>query len=232
MRKLVAVAVLAASPALCVAQNWKGEGDVAFNKTSGNSRAEALMAKLLLTYSEDRWTHTGEVEAVNTSEDDSRSGEYYVLKEKSDYALSETTYAFGGLRYEDNRFSGYEYQAAVKGGLGKHLINDGTTVFDVEGGIGYRNSKEQDTGETLNEAILVGSAKYHRELTATTRFESGLNVEAGKDNTFAEAAVALKVKINSSLALRVAYTAKHNTDVPVGTDNTDTLTSVGLNYSF
>lgn len=232
MKKLVLAATLLVIPPLTAAKDWSGEGDLGFNKASGNTKSQSLLAKLQLVYEQDRWTHTGQLEAVNTSEDGNRSGEFYVLKEQSDYAISETTYAFGGLRYEDNRFSGYEYQASIKTGLGKHLINDGVTEFDIEGGVGYRNSKEQDTGETLSEGILVGSAKYHRQLTETTRFESDLNVESGKDNTFAEGVVAVKVKINASLALRVSYAVKHNTDVPEDTKRTDTLTSVGLNYSF
>jgi len=234
MKKLL-LAALVTTSSMAMAEsnkNWHGEGDFAYNMATGNTKSESLLTKLQLVYEQGRWTHSGQVEATNTSEDDERSAEAYVLKEQSNYHFSETTYAFGGFRYEDNRFSGYEYQASVKGGLGKHLIDDGTTIFDIEGGAGYRKSKEQDTGENLDEAIAIGAVKYNRQLTETTRFESALNVESGADNTYAEFITGVKVKINSSLALRVAYTVKHNTEVPDDTKNTDTLTSVGLNYSF
>lgn len=213
-------------------KDWRGEGDLAYNRASGNSSSEALLAKLQIVYERDRWTHTGQIEAVNTSEDEVRSAESYTLKAKSDWAINDDTYAFGRFRYEDNRFSGYEYQTSLTSGLGKHLIDDGITVFDVEGGIGYRYSEEAFTGDTSGEAIAIGLAKYHRKLTETTRFETDLSVESGSDNTFIESVTGVKVKINSSLALKVAYTVKHNTDVPDDTKNTDTLTSVGLNYSF
>ncbi|SRR5690606_30210772 len=234
MKKLLITGLLAISPTVFAETDkaWHGEGDLAFNKASGNSESQTLLTKLMLVYERERWTHSGQLEAVNTSENDERSAEAYGLRLKSDYAISETTYGFGSFRYDDNRFSGYEYQSTLAAGLGKHLIDDGVTVFDVEGGLGYRRSEEQGTGETFNEAIALGTARYHRQLTETTRFESDLNVESGKDNTYVVSGVGVKVKINSRLALRVAYTVKHNTDVPAGTKNTDTLTSVGLNYNF
>jgi putative salt-induced outer membrane protein len=237
MRRTLALGaslLMASTCALAQGSNkdWRGEGDLAYNKASGNSSSEALLANLQIVYEQNRWTHTGSIEAVNTSEDDTRSGESYTLKLKSDYDISDTTYGFGRFRYEDNRFSGYEYQTSLTSGLGRHLINDGTTVFDIEGGVGYRYSEEAFTGETSGEAIAIGLARYHRQLTETTKFETDLSVESGADNTFIESVTGIKVKINSSLALKVAYTVKHNTDVPDDTKKTDTLTSVGLNYSF
>lgn len=222
----------------CIAQGalaeraWHGEGDVAYNKTSGNSDSETLMAKLKLIYEQNRWTHTGQLEAINSSEDDVRSAESYTARFKTDYDISEKYYAFGSGRYQDNRFSGYEFQASVITGLGVHLIATERTVLDLEGGVGYRRSEEQDTGETFNEAILTARGSYQYQLTETTRFDSSLSVESGADNTYVEGDLGIRVKINSALGLRVGYTVKHNTDVPADTDKTDTYTSVGLNYSF
>lgn len=219
------VAVLAESP-------WSGEGDVGFNKTSGNTETESLLAKLKIVNTQERWKHTAELGAINSSDSGARTAESYEGKWKSDYNYSETYYGFGSLRYEDNRFSGYEYQATAALGIGAHVIDSERTLFDVEGGLGYRQSEEQGTGESLDEVILLGSMVYQYQLTDTTRFESDFNVEAGQDNTYLESTLALKVKINASLALKLGYQVKHNTDVPVGTDKTDTLSSVALNYSF
>ena len=238
MKKLIMAGLVALIPAAAVQASsesgkaWHGEGDLGYNKASGNSSSEALLAKLKLVYERARWTHSGQIEAINTSENDARSAESYTLRAKSDYAISDTYYGFGAFRYEDNRFSGYEYQASLTGGLGMHVIKTDVAQFDIEGGLGYRKSEVMDTGETFDEAILIGAARYYRTITETTRFESDVNVESGQDNTYVESVVGVKVKINASLALKVAYTVKHNTDVPNDTKNTDTLTSVGLNYSF
>jgi len=238
MKKLMMAASIALVTVTCAQaadktdRSWHGEGDLAFNKASGNSSSETLLAKLKLVYEWDRWTHTGQIQAINTSENDARSAEAYTLRAKSDFDISDTLYGFGAFRYEDNRFSGYEYQSSLTAGLGKRIINTDVTQFNIEGGLGYRRSEEMDAGEKFDEAIAIGAAKYYRTITDTTQFESDVNIESGEDNTYVESVVGLKVRINASLALKMAYTVKHNTDVPDGTKNTDTLTSVGLNYSF
>ena len=232
MKKLIMIAALAV-PCVAVAEkNWHGEGDLAYSKSSGNSTNESLFANLKLVYERDRWTHTGQIEAQNSSEDDARSAEYYGARAKSDFALNDTNYLFAGGRYLDDRFSGYEYQARVSTGVGAHIIATEVATFDLEGGVGYRRSKEQETGETLNEAVLIVASKYYRTITETTEFQSDFLAEAGQDNTYLEAVVGVRVKINSRLGLKVGYTVKHNTDVPVDTKNTDTYTTVGLNYHF
>lgn len=242
MRKILPVALLGLASMLYTTAGWtaesekdgpwRGEGDLAYSKASGNSSNQTLLAKLMLEYSRDRWTHTGRIEAINASEEDTRSAEAYTLQGKTEYAFGERYYTFGNGRYEDNRFSGYEYQASVTAGVGMHVIDTEATLWDVETGVGYRRSEEQNTGETLNEAILRLATIYQHQLTETTRLESSLSAESGADNTYVEGALGVRVKINSRLGLRVAYTLKHNTDVPDDTKNTDTLTSVGLTYSF
>lgn len=225
--------VVLSLPALAEEESpWSGEGDIGFNKTSGNTETESLLAKLKVVYSKERWVHTAELGAINSSDDGARTAESYEGKWKSDYSYSDTYYAFASTRYEDNRFSGYEYQSTTALGVGAHLIASERTILDVEGGVGYRASEEQGTGETLDEGVLLGSLIYQFQLTDTTRFESDFNVEAGQDNTYLVSNLALKVKINAALALKLGYQVKHNTDVPVGTDKTDTLTSISLNYSF
>ncbi|MGV6806329.1 MAG: DUF481 domain-containing protein [bacterium] len=185
-----------------------------------------------LAYEVDQWLHEMQLDAVNSSDNEERTAESYGARWKTNYSYSDDRYSFIGARYEENRFSGYEYQGSVTTGYGIHLIDDEVTKFDVEAGIGYRSSEEQDTGEILDEAIAVAALQYNRVLTDTTVFESEVNLESGKDNTYLESILALKVAINSRLALKLGYTVKHNTDVPEDTDKTDTLTTVSLNYHF
>lgn len=83
-----------------------------------------------------------------------------------------------------------------------------------------------------SEAIFLLTAAFDRVLTDTTIFEGDWRVESGSDNTFLQSELAVKVAIMQALSMRVAYTVKHNTDVPARTEKTDMLTSVGLNYSF
>lgn len=221
---------LTAVPA--VSQEWSGEGDLGYNRSSGNSDNEALRAKLALQRSKDRWTHGAELEAVNSSSDETRTAEYYVGRWESTFELNDRWYALGNLRYEDNRFSGYEYQASVTGGLGYHMINTDRTTLDIEGGLGYRQSEEKDTGVTLDELVFMGEFNYRFQMTETTNFGWDVMTLAGEDNTYVESDLGLRFAINSALSMRLSYIIKHNTDVPEDTKKTDRLTGVSLVYSF
>jgi len=232
MKFLLATLLLTLPLAAMADSTWSGEGDLGFNKSTGNTQSESLVSNLKVIYEVNRWTHTGQIEAVNTSDTGERTAESYVARLSDDFAISEKYYAFGNSRYEETRFSGYDYQASLAAGLGIHFINTDTTVFNLAGGPGYRRSKEEGTGITTEEGIFQVTAKFYSQLTDTTRFESDFAVESGAENVRSEAALALKVRMNSHLALKLGYLVKNNSDVPADAGHTDTLTSVALNYSF
>lgn len=232
MKYLITFLLAVASFSAVAETKWEGEGELGYLLATGNTETESLVSRFKLIYTRERWKHTGQLEAINSSESEERTAESYTAKTESDYSMSEKYYAFGSTRYEDNRFSGYEYQAAGAAGFGVHVIQTEATTFDLRAGLGYRRSEEQDTQETLEEAIIRLSSKYYTQLTETTRFEGDLLVESGEENIYTEATLAVKVKINDHLAMKAGYGIKNNSDVPADTEHTDTLTSVSLTYSF
>lgn len=232
MQRIIIAPVLITCASALHAAEWNGEGDLGFSQVSGNSESETLTAALKLGYdTEAKWKHLLELNAFNSSQDGERSAESYGLTFNSDYAVSENTYAFGNLRYVTDKFSGYDSQTALTAGIGRNFIDDGVTLFTGKLGAGYRMS-DLNTGESEDEAIGTAEVTYNRVLTPTTNFESQVLTEAGSENTYVEGSAAVKVSMTDSLALRVAYTAKHNTEVPEGTEKTDHFTSVSVNYTF
>ena len=209
-----------------------GEGDVAYNQISGNSESDSLALGLELTSQQNDWRHTGELDVYSASQEGKRTAESYRINLKTRYTFSERAYAFGNLRYLNDRFSGYDFQSSLAGGLGRDFIDDGITLLEGEAGVGYRVSDPEGPADQESEAILLITAAWNRVLTNTTNFESDWRVEAGSDNTYLQSDLALKVAILDALSLRVGFSIKHNTEVPPGTEKTDTLTSVGLNYAF
>lgn len=211
---------------------FSGEGDVAYSQVSGNSESDSLTLGVDLAYEQDAWRHSGEIDIYSASQDESQTAESYKLNAKTRYTFSERTYAFGNGRYSSDRFSGYDYQASIAGGLGRDFIDDGTTLLEGEAGVGYRVSDPEGLADEESEAIFLLTAAFDRVLTDTTIFESDWRVESGSDNTFLQSELAVKVAIMEALSMRAAYTVEHNTEVPAGTEKTDMLFSVGLNYSF
>lgn len=219
-------------PCLSLAGDWSGDGDLGYNSVSGNSDSESLALGLNGGYETGKWAHTGEIDAYNASQDNQTSAKSYSLKLQSDYDISETSFAFGNIRYLDDRFSGYETQISLTLGAGRTFIENGNNLFSSQIGAGYRTSELRNNGGSEDEPIITAGITYNRDLTETTLFENKWSAEAGSDNTYLEGSIALIVSMTDALGIKLSYTAKHNTDVPIDTKKTDRYTTVSLNYKF
>ena len=82
---------------------------------------------------------------------------------------------------------------------------------------------------TIDGPLRVGSLSCPTQ--GLSLADASFVVEATADNTFAQNDIGIAVSINKTLALKAAFQARHNTDVPVGTERTDTLTSVNIVWS-
>jgi putative salt-induced outer membrane protein len=150
----------------------------------------------------------------------------------SNYALDARSYLFGSLRYEDDRFTDYSFQATLAGGYGYHLIATDATKLDAEIGVGYRQAEIRITGESQDEAIVRGALNYEHKLTATTLIYDKFLVESGSSNTFLQNQLGMEVKIAETFALGVDYAVRNNSDVLPGTEETDQVFTVNLVYGF
>lgn len=231
LNKTLFVATLLAS-SLSFAGEWKGEGDLGYNSVAGNSESEAMAVKLLISYVQNDWTHKAELSANTASTDDKTSAETYTFNFNSRYEINDDVYGFGNYRYQDDRFSAFEYQTSLTGGVGYHIVKTEETIFDAEVGAGLRSSERRGTEEKTDEAVAIAKLTFKQQLTDNTKLESYLLTESGEENTYVEAELALKVAMSEQLALKLAYLAKHNTDVNPGIEKTDRYTTVSLNYNF
>jgi putative salt-induced outer membrane protein len=196
----------AATPALA---DWTGKGDVGASFATGNSENQAASANLELKNKVDKWQHTFGFAGNYGSDGAGTTAQRWELRGQTQYELNERAYAYGAGRYEDDRFSQYDYQASLAGGLGYKIIDTERTRFWVQGGPGYRYAEIRDTGESEDGVIFRGDIGFEHQLTETT---------------------GLEITISGALGLRVGYQVRHNSDVQPGIENTDTLTTVGLLY--
>ena len=215
-----------------IISGWSGEGSLGFTATSGNTESESLNAKLGIAKERNKWKHSASVESLKTTTDNVTSADSFVFKEKSEYKIGEKAYLFGKLRYEDDKFSGYDYQASIAFGVGSQFVKTDSQTLDASIGIGYRKTEDIITHEVSEEGVLTGDAKYEYIISPSATFAEVLSVESGDHNTHSESETSLKTKINSRLASKISYLIKHNSDVPVGTEKTDKVFTVALVYSF
>jgi putative salt-induced outer membrane protein len=221
--------------------DWTGKGEAGLVIATGNTETETANAKLLFANEIGQWKHQfGGAGLYASSDEDGTTAQRWEAFEQSDYNFSPRTFWFGAARYEDDEFSGFEYQAIVSTGIGRKFIDTDVTKFTGTAGVGYKFFETRDAfddagvliepGDSDSEVVFRGTLDFDHQLTATTSVLDKFVVEAGADNTFLQNDIALQVKMTDVLALAVGYSVRHNTDPPVGFEKTDTLTTINLVY--
>jgi putative salt-induced outer membrane protein len=229
---MVAVLLFGGLASGTAAADWSGKGTFGGVLARGNTETETINLNLDVENKLDSWTHKAGASMLRTVTDDVTSADRWELRGESQYSLTDRSYLFGALRYEDDAFTDYDYQATLSGGYGYRFIMSDTTKLEGQIGAGYREAEIRLTGEQQDGIIARGALDFEHKLTATTLIYDRFLVESGSDNTFVQNALGIEVKINDTFALGLDYAVRHNTDVLPGTDKTDQVLTANLVYGF
>lgn len=152
-------------------------------------------------------------------------------------------YMFGSLKYEDNRFSAYDYQSALAAGWGKRWWENPATkgFFDAEFGPGIsfdKTTADPDNGvesETNTDMIIRASAtfedtywekiKFTQKVSGDIATQSGNNTKVTSDSQFT-------TQLIGDLAARFNIRVDYNSEVDEGSKHVTTDTSLNLVYNF
>lgn len=232
--------LLASATSIVVAQEqeapklWSGDIEFGYLDTSGNTEETNITSKADVNFEKDQWRNNVLFNASNSTANNARSAEKYTLSDRLAYQFNEFDYAFGYVAYDDDRFSGFDYQATFAAGYGRRLLNNESMHWDVEVGPGYRISKVDDnlSSEDSDEVILRLFTNYSWNISETTTFSQSANVESGADNTISKSVTALKLQVIGNFAVKLSYTVKYTEEVPNDNKHADTETAVTATYSF
>jgi putative salt-induced outer membrane protein len=210
---------------------WSGKATLGYLATSGNTENSTLNTAVEVGFTRGNWTHLVDAFAITASENEVTTAEAYELGWKSERKLSDHDFLFGRLQWRKDLFGAYATQFSQTVGYGRHLIDIDAHKLNAELGIGARQSELQNTIKE-NETILSAGAYYTWLFSETAEFRQSLSMEAGGENTYVESVTAISAKLFGDLALVASYTIKHNTDVPLLTEKTDTYSALSLEYAF
>ncbi len=220
--------------------DWTGKGEAGLVIASGNTDTKTANAKLQLANEVGKWKHSFGLAGLYAADEVGSTAQRWEAFEESDYNFSERSFWFGAARYEDDKFSGFEYQATLSTGLGRRFIDSDATKFVGAAGVGYKFFETRDVldedgvlllpGDSHSEVVFRGTLDFEHAFNASTSVIDRLIVEAGADNTYVQNDLSLQVKMTDVLALAVGYSVRHNTDPPFGFEKTDTLTTINLVY--
>ena len=213
------------------AEDWKSEVELGAVMTTGNADEQNFKFRFDSIGDLETVRHTAHVDTLKSSKDSNTTAQKAYLSYQLDYKLEGDRSVFGRVAYEDDRFSGYDYQVDATVGYSQLLFENNTMKLTGDAGLGYRTS-ELETGGSEDEMIVRLAAKYLWQVSENATFQQLLSAEIGSDSTISRSDTSLKTTIVGDLAMKLALSVKHNSEVPAGRENTDTETSVTLVYAF
>jgi putative salt-induced outer membrane protein YdiY len=238
---LFVAALLLASTAQA---QWSGKAELGVIVSDGNTESKSANTKVDLTHEGARWTNNIYVAALYGENAEFATAQRYEARYKADYKINDKLGWFLALRGEQDKFSGFVYQATASTGATLKLIDAPGTKLDLSLGGGYRRLQPEvliksDAGEVLDriegeeDSDVVGTvaSNYEHDFTECTRITNKFLAEAGSDNTSLQNDIALQVSMTEVLALSVGIGVRYNTDPPPLSESTDTLFTVNLVYN-
>lgn len=217
-------------------QGFSGSVSLGYTATGGNTETSSLDARAGIAYGAGQWYHVGSIEKIRATEGDRVTASSAQAEAQSDYLFTPNNYGFAHLGYASDEFGGIERRMSETVGYGRRLLHTPAMTWSAQIGVGARQEDVRltTTGGTYsrNSAIVQLGSTFSWQFSENSSFGEGVVVERGSDSTRIESATTLTVKMMNDLSLVLAYTIKHNTEVPPPAENTDTYTSVSIQYTF
>lgn len=239
MRRTMMMAVLMTTAGMASAQTpeppgkpWSAEVGVGIMMTSGNTDTSSVNGTGDVVYQRTHWRHSGRAEALRSSTDGVETADRYRVTAKSDYKLDDRNYLFGLLGYEDDRFSGYDYQVSESVGYGRDLVRGPRLNMNAELGVGARQYRLADTGDRESEGTIRVAGALSWIIGEAATFEQQLDSTIGEDLTVTNSISSLSTTIVGNLAAKLSVHIRHISEVPAGVENRDTKTTANLVYKF
>jgi len=224
---------------------WSGKGQAGYVMSRGNSDTDSANVKLDLNLLRNDWKHSLSLDGLFGRSAGITSAERWDARLQSNYQITPHLFSFGALSYQDDRFSGFQYQASGSGGVGYKFVDSDTTKLSAQIGVGYRSLRPEllikdDAGavidriplQTQTEVVGTAGIDFFHQFNPSTRMLDKLVAESGSSNTSIRNDLSLEVKMNKKLSLAVGFSVLENTKPPAGLKRTDTITTLNLVYAF
>jgi putative salt-induced outer membrane protein YdiY len=211
--------------------------------TEGNTETSTLTAKINTSHELKDWSYQliGDLlykqnkQEIDGELEKSTTAQKVFLSSQVDYKLTNPDHRiFLYGEYENKRFSGFHYQAAVAAGWSARLWHDETSEFRYSIGPGYVISETTDKSSVSDEKSVIFRAamEYKREISKLATFRQFVSSEADQEFTKTKSETSLSAKINDALAMKLSFIMNHNSGVEVDREELDTETAVTLVYQF
>lgn len=221
--------------------SWFTSAELGAINTSGNTNGTSVSGKIDARHETADWSNeyivTGFFKEDEIQDDDGerhsqRSAARWSMSAKAAYKLmNEGARAFVLGSHVNDKFGAYTRYSSFAVGHGSQLFVTDDKALDVEIGPGYFKG-QRGTGELESGLTVRGAARFRWQVSPSAAFVQTMSVERGTSNVHSIAESALSTKINDTMQMKAAFSARNDTNVPVDKKNLDTQTSLTVVYSF
>ncbi len=211
-----------------------GEFAVGGSYANGNTEHRALNLDAKMVYRAGRVQDTYKALFELADNGAFTIAQRWMVGAQSNIDIFEGLYGFGFVNYDDDRFSGYNYELDGGIGAGYRIVETSDILLSVEAGPGYRYSKVPIlTGPTEKKLFARGIINFEWLISGTAKLENNFAIFWDSDRSKIENTLALTSKLTRSLSGRFSINVRRNSDPPdLALNKTDTLAKVAIIYSF
>jgi len=222
---------------------WASRAQVGYAKTGGNTDTSSGNALFHIAHVVGDWKFLFGFEGLYGSTKGETTAQAWDVHLQANYNITDRLYWYGGLRYDDNKFSGFVYQETASTGAGYQFVKTDETKLTGQIGVGARRLRpevmtEDAVGgivstmelESTTDAVLDAAVNLEHAFNSATKIIAGVAVESGKDNTMTNANLSLQVKMTNVLALSAGYQYIRNSKPPAGSGPSNSLVTLNLVY--
>lgn len=226
--------------AVDTADGISGEVNIGGSMATGNTDTTRLDAEIKARFKAGRMEDNYRLLAEFADDGGTTTAQRILGSVESRYDMQERLFVFGYLEYDDDKFSGFKYELEGAFGAGYKVFDDSNKRLLVQAGPGYRYSKFSTpvppalplVNSSQDEFLIRGSVDFEYDISATTSLTNNSVITWDSSRTKLENTTALTSTLLGDLATRLSFNIRHNTDPPLLTKKTDTLSKISLVYGF
>jgi putative salt-induced outer membrane protein len=214
-----------------------------FLVANGNTNTSTITAKVNTSQELTSWSYQIIVDALykqNQQELDGEessqvSAQKLFLSGQLDHKLTEPDnrlFIYG--EYENNRFNGFRYQAALAAGWTSRLWHDKQSEFKYSIGPGYAVSEvdENNSEENAQNLIIRAALEYRKKFSDNATFRQFVSTEVDQEFTKTKLETSLSTKLTGTLAMKLSFVINLDTSVGPDIEELDTEAAFTLVYHF
>jgi putative salt-induced outer membrane protein len=226
--------------------DWAMRALLGFAKTSGTSDTTSANGSFNAAHTVDQWKFLFGTQFLYGSTDNITSAQDFGAEFQTNYNISDHLYWFGGLSYDNNKFSGFQYQEMIDTGVGYQFIKEPDTKLSGQVGIGEQRLAPENIfpnpyyppgpldlrtplGSTSG-VVATAAVNFEHSFNPSTKVLANGAIQSGSANTMTTLGVGLQVKMSGRLSLVAAYQLVSNSKVPEGISKSSGLTTLNLAY--